>query len=171
MDRGWKFVRARQTEEACDLFAQAVAEARFLERPVLLVEALMALGQTECGLRHSATAVDCFREAATVAEHHTEPALQAEALIEIAEILVQQQRNAEAAAVCDQLLAVVQKAENDAARARARALHLLARIQEKSAEQDELVLLWQAAAALYEVADENQMAAECKSNLAFLLGQ
>lgn len=171
MDRGGKAVGARQPEEACDLFAQAVAEARFQENPQLLIDALMALGQTENGLRHPATAADCYREAAAVAEDSAAPARQAEALVEVAEILFHQQRTGQAAEVCDRVLAIPQKAENDAPRARARALHLLARLQENTANSEELILLWQAAATLYEVAQERQLAAECQSHLAFLLGQ
>lgn len=171
MERGWDCVRAHNPEEACDLFAQAVAEARFVHSPLQLMDALMALGQTECGLRHPATSADCYREAAAVAEAAEEPARQSVALMEIAEIYFAQGRAEEAATLCDQLLAVPQKDENDAALARARALHMLARIQENSATYDELALLLQAAATLYEVAEQNQLAAECKSQLAFLLGQ
>ena len=171
MDKGWEYVRACKPEEACDLFAQAVAEARFIHNPLLLVEALMALGQTESGLQHPATAVDIYREAAAVAEHSGEPGSQVQALIEIAQTLFRQERTDEAAAVCDQLLAVIQKTEEDAPLARARALRMLAGIQEKMASQDELALLWQAAATLYEVAGDYAHADECKSQLAFLMGQ
>jgi len=171
LDRGREFARSRRPEEACDLFAQAVAEARFLHNPLLLVEALMALGQIECSLRHPATAADCYHEAALVAAHNAEPALQAEALIELAGTYLSQERTGDAARVCDELLAVTQKAEDGAALARARALHMLARIQESAVHHDELALLLQAAATLYEMAGDSTHAAECKSHLAFLLGQ
>ncbi len=171
LDRGRAFVRTRQPEEACDMFAQAVAEARFLHHPGVLTEALMALGGTEGSLRHPATAVDCYREAAVVAEHSDQPVHQAEALMEIAEILLQQEKRDEAAGVCDQLLAVAQKAADDAPLPRARALCMLARIQENIASPEELVLMWQAAASLLESAGKLERAAECKAQLAFLLGQ
>ena len=171
MNKGWAFVKANQPEEACDLFAQAVAEARFLHNPCVLLEALMALGATESGLRHPATALDCYREAVDVAAHHRMPREQAEAMAAVAELLVEQKRTEEAATVCDQLLSIVQKNEFDAATARAGALRMLARLNEAVAPIDELALLWQAAATLYEYAGELDLAAECKSQLAFLRGQ
>ena len=171
MTRGWEYVHSRKPEEACDLFAQAVAEARFLHNPLVLVEALMALGQVECSLKHPASAVDSYREAADVAGNNGEAERQAEALIEIAALLEAQKRTEEGSTICDQLLALQQKQENDAALPRARALHMLARFQEHDTEHDELALLLQAAASLYETAGDHSHAAECQSQLAFLLGQ
>ncbi|MDR3793752.1 MAG: hypothetical protein P4L03_10270 [Terracidiphilus sp.] len=171
LDKGWTALGNHQPEEACDLFAQAVAEARFIENYVLLANALMALGQTECGMNHPATAIDCYREAAAVCARAGDPARQAAALVEVAEILRTQKKTEASIAICEQLLALPQLSDNAAPLPRARALHMLALAGEDSANHDELALLLQAAAALYEAAGEPGRAAECKSNLAFLQGR
>lgn len=171
LDRGKDALEGHHPEEACDLFAQAVAEARFVQDPAPLIEALMELGQTESSLRHPATALDCYREAATVSEVADALELQANALIEAAKILRGQNKNDEASALCQHILALVEPGSQAALLPRARALRMLAHIQEDSATPDKLALLWQAAAALYESAGETARAAECKSQLAFLLGQ
>jgi tetratricopeptide (TPR) repeat protein len=170
LDKGWTALGNHQPEEACDLFAQAVAEARFSSNPKFLTRALMALGKTECSMNHPATAIDCYREAAAVCERAGDPAGQVTALIEVAEIFRTQKKSEKTTAVCEQLLAIPQLSSSDAPLPRARALHMLAKASEYSADNDELALLLQAAAALYETAGECERAAECKSDLAFLQG-
>ena len=174
LDKGWEAVRSHQLEEACDLFAQSVAEARFVPDPTLLISALMALGAIESDLQHPSKALESFREASTVSECAASPARQAEALIEAAKILRRQRKNTEAAGICDQILSLFAPASNEALLPRARALRVLARIKEDAedaANSEELILLWQAAATLYEAAGEQERLDECKSQIAFLLGQ
>jgi hypothetical protein len=171
LDKGWAALGNHQPEEACDLFAQAVAEARFAGNPAFLASALMALGQTECGMNHPATAIDCYREAAGVCEHAGDSAGQVTALVEVAAIFRAHKKTEDSNAVCEQLLAVPQLSSDAAPLPRARALHMLALSCEDSASHDELELLLQAATALYEVAGELGRAAKCKSQLAFLQGQ
>jgi len=54
---------------------------------------------------------------------------------------------------------------------RARALRMLALLKEKTASEDELLLLWHAAATLYEADEKPERAAECRAHLAFLMGR
>lgn len=171
LDRGRNALQGHHPEEASDLFAQAVAEARFVQDPEPLIEALMELGQTESTLRHPASALDCYREAAAVSEVASKLEQQAEALVESAKILRSQNKKDEAAALCNRILALAAPGSQIALLPRARALRMLAHIQEETARPDELALLWQTAASLYESAGELARAAECKSQLAFLLGQ
>jgi tetratricopeptide (TPR) repeat protein len=171
IERGLAALSNRQPEQACDLFAQAVAEARWVNDPAVLAQALMTLGQTEHSLQHPATALDSYREAAAVCAQAGDAAGQAEALAETAKVLRAQGKTNQAEAACEQLLELLQPLPDPPALVRARALRMLALLKEKTASEDELLLLWHAAATLYEADEKPERAAECHAHLAFLMGR
>jgi tetratricopeptide (TPR) repeat protein len=171
LKRGLEAYKSHRPEEALDLLAQAVAEARWVANPALLAHALMTLGQVECEMKHPATALDCYSEAASVCEHAANLHGQAEALARTAEILRGQGKTARAEAACNQVIALCESQADAHPLPHASALRCMALLKDGTAEAEELHLLWLAASALYEAAGDGDRLAECKSQLAFLLGQ
>ena len=171
LKRGLDAYKNHRPEDALDLLAQAVAEARWVANPALLARALRTLGQVECEMKHPATALDCYFEAASVCEHAADLPGQADSLARIADILRGQGKAARAEAVCNQVFALCQSQADAPLLPHASALRCMALLKDGTAGAEELHLLWLAASTLYESAGDTVRLAECKSHLAFLLGQ
>jgi tetratricopeptide (TPR) repeat protein len=169
LERGWQAERDLQPDEARDLFAQAVAEARWVAKPLLLVRALMALGETEHRLQHLARALDSYVEATSVCQKYGNLIGQAAAMLKAAGVLNEQKKPAEAEAAFAHSLELCRTAADAPPLPQARALHGLALLKEPTAPE-EAVLLWQAATSLYDAAGESELKAECKRHAAFLMG-
>ena len=63
---GYEALHGKRIHDARDLFAQAVAECRWITDRSLLVKALRALGHVERDLDHRTTALQCYRRAAAI---------------------------------------------------------------------------------------------------------
>lgn len=165
--------REDRVEEARDLFAQAVAESRFLADPALLIRSLRSLAQTERDLRHPDTAIKCYREAAQLQRKHGDELGWAHSVRHIADILRGQKKLAEAEAAYLEALAVYSSHLDRLPLDHANALRGLAVLKDltldKTGETEEVLLLWRAAKSLYQTAGVEAGIAECASHIAFLL--
>lgn len=155
--------------EARDLYAQAVAEARWVEGATSLSGALRTFGGIERRLLHLDTSLQAYAEAASVSHRQGDLAGEVEALLASGEILAGRKQIPEAEKILNHALELSQAAQDPQPLPQARALHGLALLSEVSNPQETL-LLWQAAATMYEAAGSEEKVTECKRYVAFLLG-
>jgi len=156
-------------EDARDCYAQAVAEARWVDKPALLAQCLRTLAEAEHQLRHQASALDSYTEAALVSQHLGDAANQARALLAVAEIYLEQKSPSEAEKAYDQVITLCEAKPGVDAHLQAQAFHGMAKLTEVRKPAESL-LLWQAAITLYEAAGENEKLSACKLHVAFLTG-
>ena len=160
-----------QCEEARDLFAQAVAESRWVADPALLAKALKALGQIERELQHGATAIDCYSEAVAIYRGTGDRLACADALRHIADILAEQNSLTEAEAVYSEALEIYRIHAQANPLEQAHAMRGLAQLKSGGEAHEEALFLWQGASHLYGAAGESARVAECDAHVAFLLGR
>lgn len=156
-------------DEARDLYAQAVAEARWVEGAQPLAHALRTLGGIERRLQHLDTALQAYAEASAASQRQGDLAGEVEALLATGEILAERKQTQPAEQALNRALELCQMEQEPQPLPQARALHALAQLSEVSNPQETL-LLWQAAATMYEAAGSEEKLAECKRYVAFLLG-
>jgi tetratricopeptide (TPR) repeat protein len=161
--------REHRLEEARDLFAQAVAEYRFLSDRSRLVSSLKALGQAERDLRHPNTAIKCYREAAALQQTSGDQLGWAHSIRHVADILREQKNDTEAESAYNDTLAVYSTHSDTAPLDHANALRGFALLKDHSGDREQALLLWRAAKALYETSGVEAGVAECASHIAFLL--
>lgn len=167
--RGHQARTEHRLEEARDLFAQAVAEARFLPERTLLIRALKALAQIERDLRHPTTAIKHYREAAALQQAAGDSLGWAHSIRHIADILREQKTLAEAESLYEQALSIYRTDPEARPLDHANALRGLALLKDHSGDPEEVLLLWRAAQALYDKAGVQAGIAECARHIAFLL--
>ena len=166
---GYEARLEQRFDDARDLFAQAVAESRFLLDRSVLVKSLKALGQAERDLQHPTTAVKHYREAASLQQNERDRFGWAHSIRHVADILREQKVFAEAEAAYEQALDVYAQDPETSPLDYANALRGLALLKDHASDPDEVLLLWRAARALYEKAGVEQGVAECARHIAFLL--
>lgn len=160
-----------QCQEARDLFAQAVAESRWVADTALLAKALKALGQIERELKHGGTAIDCYSEAVGIYRGSGDRLACASALRHIAEILAEQKSLIEAEAVYSEALEIYRTHAEANPLEQAHAMRGLAQLKSGGQAHEEALFLWQGASHLYGAAGEAARVAECDAHVAFLLGR
>ncbi len=166
---GYQACREHRFEEARDLFAQAVAESRFLPDRSALITSLKALGSAERDLRHPTTAIKCYRDAAAL-QHTTGDQLGwAHSIRHVADILREQKLPREAEAAYDQVLVVYAQRPDPPVLDYANALRGLALLKDHAGDVEEALHLWRAARAKYEAAGVEAGITECQTHIAFLL--
>lgn len=106
LERGREAREAGRPDEASDLFLQAVAEARWAGKPALLVHALMTQGRAARSMKRLEAALHSFHEAAALCSGNG--GVEAEALLEIAAVLREQEKTAEAKAAYHRALDRIQ---------------------------------------------------------------
>lgn len=171
LTKGCEALRENLPEDARDLFAQAVAECRWVKDPALLAKALKALGQMERDLHHRGTALDCYREAAGIYRNLEDQLACADAIRHIAEIFGEQNLPAEAEACYEEALEIYRTHPEAAPLDQAHAMRGLALLKNSADAHEEAGLLWQGASHLYAAAGEPAKVAECDAHVAFLLGR
>jgi len=165
LERGREAREAGRPDEASDLFLQAVAEARWAGKPALLVHALMTQGRAARSMKRLEAALHSFHEAAALCSGNG--GVEAEALLEIAAVLREQEKTAEAKAAYHRALDRIQSNPVASSFDEARCLQGLATLEEAT-NPEEAVLLWQGATSLYAAAQAHDRCAECQQHLAFL---
>lgn len=168
LTRGREAFEAGEQEHACDLYLQAVGEARCCDRPALLTHALMTQGRAARTLHRYDQALRSFREAAEQATRQQEPAVASEALLEIAAVLREQKLTEASEAAYRTALEQIRAQANSSPFDEARCLQGLALLAEEK-NPEEASLLWQGAATLYKTAGASERSNECQQRVAFLL--
>jgi tetratricopeptide (TPR) repeat protein len=157
--------------EAQELYAQAVAECRWVKNPPLLAKALNALGQVERDLHHSSTAIDCYRQAAAIYRELDAQVGLAHTIRHIADILREQKRSADAEKAYNEALEIYRSNPDAPGLDLANALRGFALLKDGNGAGEEALLLWQEASYLYAAAGVEAGVSECKMQIAFLMGQ
>lgn len=168
LTRGREALEAGDHEHACDLYLQAVGEARCCDNVSLLVHALMTQGRAARTLHRGAQALRSLREAATLAAREGDGVVEAEAMLEAAAVLREQKQPEEAEAAYHKALDRIQANPNSSPFDEARCLQGLALLKE-AAKPEEAALFWQGAATLYKAAGAHERSNECEQRVAFLL--
>lgn len=167
---GYEARREGRSEDARDLFAQAVAESRFSPDRTILARALKALAQIERDLHHRSSALKCYREAAEIQRELADQLGWAHTVRHIADVLREQNSLSEAETSYSQALEVYRNHPDSPVLDRANALRGYALLKDKAGNHDDALLMWCGAKALYETAGVPAGVAECASQIAFLLG-
>jgi tetratricopeptide (TPR) repeat protein len=157
--------------DAQELFAQAVAECRYVEDPRLLATALKALGQVERDLQHPAAAIKCYAQAAAIYEELSDNLPLAHSVRHIADILREQKRAAEAEHAYNQALEIYRPSPEALPLDVADAVRGLALLKDGAGAQEDALLLWQEACHYYTEAGAAARISECQASIAFLMGQ
>lgn len=168
--KGYEARRENLVEEARDLFAQAVAESKWIPNLDLRARALEALGQMECDLNHPSSALRHYREAAEIHRGQGHPLAQAHAIRQVADILRGQKMVPEAEVAYSEALAIYRGQPDTAPLDLANLLRGYAQLRDAAGDQEQALLFWMEASHLYETAGDKAGVAECKSQIAFMTG-
>ncbi len=168
--RGYEARREHRSEDARDLFAQAVAECRYTPDRSLLANALKALAQAERDLQHPGTALKYYREAVDIERNRGDALAVAHTIRHIADIQREQKSFEDAAVSYDEALELYSKHPGVPPLDRANALRGIALLKDKTGDPHEALLMWRGAKALYQTAGVAAGVSECEAHIAFLLG-
>jgi len=158
-------------DDARDLVAQAVAEARFVKDKAPLGKALRALGQAERALKHQDSAIQCYREAAAISLALGDRLAWAHAIRHVADILREHKRTTEAADWYSKVLEVYRTHPQALPLDHANALRGFALLKDSAGDTEEALLMWQGASTLYSTAGVAAGVAEAQGHIAFMLGR
>ena len=169
--KGYEARRENLVEEARDLFAQAVAESKWIPDLALRAKALEALGQVECELNHPSSALKHYREAAEIHREQGHPLALAGVIRQIADIQRGQKQVPEAEAAYKEALAIYRGQAETAPLDQANLLRGYALLRDAAGDQEEALLFWMEASHLFETAGDKAGVAESKSHIAFMTGR
>ena len=169
--KGYEARRENLVEEARDLFAQAVAESKWIPDLELRAKALEALGQVERDLKHPDSALKHYREAAELHRKHGQMQNLAHCIRHLADILREQKSLPESETAYSEALAIYRSQPETTPLALANLLRGYALLRDAAGDEEQALLFWMEASHLYEAAGVAAGVAECKSQIAFMTGR
>jgi tetratricopeptide (TPR) repeat protein len=171
LDLGREARAENRLDDARDLLAQAVVEARWLRNQGMQATALKAWGQVERDLKHPDTAVKCYREAAGIYRALGDRLGEAHSIRHVGDIFREQKSAKEAASSYDQALEIYRNHPATPSLDLANTLRGVALLKEAAGADEDALFCWQEACQLYAEAGVDAGVAEAQNNIAFLLGQ
>ncbi len=171
MTNGREARAENRLEESRDLFAQAVAECRWVKDNTLLARALKGLAQAERDLQHPTTALQCYREAAQIYRALDDRLAYAHTIRHSADVHRGQNTLPDAARLYEEALEIYRTHPDALPLDHANALRGFALLQDAAGHPEEALFLWQGASHLYSAAGVQAGFAEAEQHIAFLLGR
>ena len=162
--------------DAKDCFKRAVDAIRNAGDKALLADALCGLGQIERDQGNGKAALEHDREAVGLRRSGGDTPALAHTIRHVADILREQESAAKAAPYYEKAISIYRSHPDTTPLDLANAIRGLALLKASSAspgtqEEEQAILLWREAAGLYEQAGVSPGIAECRQQIAFLLGR
>jgi tetratricopeptide (TPR) repeat protein len=161
----------KRLKDARDYFARAVDGCRKANDKTLLAEALCGLGQIERDLGNTGDALKHYGAAVELLRGLDAPLLLAHAVRHVGDILRGQGQLAKAAPCYEEALAIYRGHDETPPLDLANAIRGYALLKADLVDPEEATFLWYEAMGLYAGCGVEAGVAECKSQIAFLLGR